>query len=528
MAQAVVGADSRAGRMQDAEGVAQGDGSARDVERRQSGDRRAFLAGAVGMAAAGLGVRRRAYAAPPVSADVDKGALLTRLSRRITFHPTPEELTLAAQLGYEGYLEHHLNPSAIDDSAALALLAPYATLTMTPPEIYTNDADRPTTTVCVTDLSEAQLIRAIFSKRQLFERIVEFWTDHFNIDLFNGDDLYLKPIDDRDVIRANALGTFPALLLASAMSPAMLLYLDNNVSRVGSPNENYARELLELHTLGVTGPYTQQDVVEVARCFTGWQFWSSNPTNLDNVGRFRFNSAQHDAGQKVVLGNVIPARPAANGMQDGIDVINILAAHPATANYIARKMVAYFLGEGVSESTISSVASVYLSTNGDIKAMIRAILKPNILHDAPPKYKRPFHLVVSAIRATAPTITQYASLRNQLTSLGMRPFAWGPPDGYPDKTQHWIGLILPRMSFGALLMNGTTGSIAGVQVSEATFYAGATTAQQGAARINDVLFAGEMTAPEKSRLTTFMGAFTTTQRREAIGVAIGSPSFQWF
>src|SRR5204863_7103044 len=127
----------------------------------------------------------------------------------------------------------------------------------------------------ISELIDATIIRSVFSARGLFQRMVEFWTDHFNININNGDDKWLKTIDDRDVIRANALGTFPALLSASAHSPAMLYYLDNYLSVNGNINENYARELMELHTLSVNGGYTQTDVVEVARCFTGWTFWGT-------------------------------------------------------------------------------------------------------------------------------------------------------------------------------------------------------------------------------------------------------------
>lgn len=459
-------------------------------------------------------------ATPPsaVSADVDPGSLLNKLVRRITMGATVEEINLAKTLGYTGYLEYHLNYAAIDDSATDARIATLTTLTQDPVVLYT----LPVTQV-VNELTEAVIIRAWMSKRQLFERMVEFWTDHFNIDITKEQDTFLKTPDDRNVIRPHALGFFPAMLSASAHSPAMLAYLDNTTSVVGNPNENYAREIMELHSLGVDGGYTQEDVKEVARCFTGWTLWARTGSG-DLAGKFRFDASKHDNGQKVVLGNIIPA---GGGQQDGETVIQILANHPSTAKYIAKKLCHWFLGDGVPQSLIDGVASVYTSTGGDIKAMIRQMLTPNALADSAPKFKRPFHLFISALRVLPTTITATTNFRTQLQNAGQRPFYWTTPDGYPDYTDFWVGFTLPRWNYGASLANG---NISGVVIDSTVFFSGLTTAQQMADQINQVMFAGELPLNEKNRIRDYMlpDAPSTQRKKDAIGLAISTPSFQWY
>jgi Protein of unknown function (DUF1800) len=231
--------------------------------------RRRWLLGGAALALLG---EAPSQAAPPVGS--------TRwLINRITMGWTPEEQLLADTLGYHGYLEYHLNHTAIDDSAMNQRLAPYTLLNAPPYYLKGFNASIVTNQLC-----QATFIRATYSKRQLFERMVEFWTDHLNIDIKKEDNPWIKLIDDRDVIRAHALGNFEALIIASARSPSMLQYLDNGISVVGNPNENYARELMELHTMGVSGGYTQHDVVEVARAFTGWSFDASDTTTQNTFG----------------------------------------------------------------------------------------------------------------------------------------------------------------------------------------------------------------------------------------------------
>lgn len=481
--------------------------------------RRGLLALATGATALAAAMKSASAQPVRVKGDVDPSSLLEKLVDRITFGATPEELTLARQLGYSGYLEYHLNHLAIDDSAMIARLAPLTTLTMTYPQLLLQ-----TFSFVRNELTEATLLRAVFSKRQLFERMVELWTDHFNIEIATVQ--YYKTADDRDVIRPNALGTFPTLLNASARSPAMLYYLNNDVSTAANPNENYARELMELHTLGVDGGYTQTDVQQVALCLTGWTIWRGSSTGALQ-GTFRYNNTNHNQTAKNVLGTPIPAN---GGQQDGVTVLNLLINHPSTARYIATKMCRHFLGYEVARSIIDQVAATYTSTGGDIKAMLRVVLKPEHVAAATPKMKRPFHMFAASLRQTNAVITSTSSLRSRLAEAGHLPFSWLTPDGYPDKLNHWSGNLISRWNFGASLMNGTAGSIAGVTVDDAAFFAGAVTADEMIARIDDRFFGGRMDGDDRARVRQFMlpSPPTVTRRREAIGLALSSPSYQWY
>lgn len=481
--------------------------------------RRGLLALATGAAAVATAMKTVSAQPVRVRGDVDPSSLLEKLVDRITFGATPEELTLARQLGYQGYLEYHLNHLAIDDSAMDTRLAALTTLTMTYPQLLTQ-----TFGFVRNELTEATLVRAVFSKRQLFERMVELWTDHFNIDIATVQ--YYKTADDRNVIRPNALGTFPNLLNASARSPAMLYYLNNDVSTAANPNENYARELMELHTLGVEGGYSQADVQQVALCLTGWTIWKGSSTGA-LVGTFRYDNTNHNQTAKTVLSTPIPAN---GGQQDGVTVLNLLINHPSTARFIATKMCRHFLGYDVSRSIIDQVAATYTSSGGDIKAMLRVVLRPEHVAAASPKIKRPFHVFAAALRQTGAVITNTSSLRSRLLEAGHLPFSWLTPDGYPDKLDHWAGNLISRWNFGASLMNGTSGSITGVTVDDTAFYVGAVTADEMIARIDERLFGGRMDADDRARIRQFLlpSPPTVTRRREAIGLAISSPSYQWY
>lgn len=440
-----------------------------------------------------------------------------KLVRRITMGLSEYELGLVAQMGYDGYLEYHLDHLAIDDSALQSMLGTYNSLTMEPWQLYALGGTP------ALDLTDAQILRSALSRRQLYERMVEFWTDHFNIYIYKGECQYLKIVDDRDVIRPHALGRFPDLLSASVHSPAMLVYLDNVTSKRLNPNENYARELLELHTLGVNGGYTQTDVIEVARCLTGWTRHGS-AAGTDR-GRFYFQASNHDNNAKRVLGVDIPAN---GGQQDGELVIQILAAHPSTARYIASKLCRWFWGESPPESLIDSAAARYAQTGGDIKAMLRVILARESLALAPIKFKRPYHLAVSALRAVKATINSPATLRSVwLPQTGQTPFRWVPPDGYPDSKEFWMGLLAPRWNIGFSMFSP---GINGVSVSPTSLLQGANTAETIANRINYLLFGGEMRPPDLAALKKYLlpDPPSATRISDAFALALASPSFQWY
>lgn len=262
----------------------------------------------------------------------------------------------------------------------------------------------------------ARIYRAAWSERGLYERMVELWTDHFNVPI--SDLMPDKIVDDREMIRAHALGRFGDLLYASATSPAMLFYLDNASSSKEYPNENYARELLELHTLGVDVGYTERDVKETARAFTGWSLNDSFP------GRFYFDAERHDGGEKVVLGRSLAS---GRGIEDGLEVLDLLAHHPATARFIAFKLGRMFVEDNPPESFIESTAKVFTSSGGELKETVRHVFHtPEFWASAGKKYRRPLEQFVANLRALYPALEVSAKGRGQfiwtLETLGHKPY----------------------------------------------------------------------------------------------------------
>jgi uncharacterized protein (DUF1800 family) len=440
---------------------------------------------------------------------------LSKLVRRITNGVTASEMTLARKLGFQGYLEYQLNASKIDDTAVQTYVGTnYPYVSQDASQLYALDQG-----VLQAQLWNATLYRAAFSKRQLYERMAEFFSDHFNIEW--GTVEYMKVPDERDVPRKYALGKFPDMVRASAHSPAMLEYLDNTRNRRGNVNQNYARELMELHTVGVDGGYTQDDVAELSRCLTGWTIASRGVA-------FSFDPNGHDWGQKVVMGQVIPSQPTNSGqlgLRDGDTMINYLVAHPNCAQFLSRKMTRWLLRYDPTEEQLASVSSVYASTGGDIPSMIRAILTPENLLAAPAKYRRPYSFVLACLRGTNPGILRLQNVTStQLRSLGQTLFAWGPPDGYPDTSEYWSGGALPRWNFASYLSTNTTD----VPVDIGRFMTTPTAAGLVDA-ISVQLFGGEMPDPLRTQLVGYaQGATLTTARaREVLALALSSSTFQW-
>jgi uncharacterized protein (DUF1800 family) len=466
---------------------------------------------ALGGASAAVAAAREARADTPIDPRASWVSLEKRLVRRVTNGLTPAEASRAVALGYAAYLEAQLAaPASADAAVERWVAANYPLLSQSAAELFAGrvvDAAQ--------QLNAATLYRAIFSNRQLYQRMVEFWTDHFNIDFRKVNSL--KLVDDREAIRPNALRTFPLLLRASAHSPAMLMYLDNAISRRESPNLNYGRELLELHTMGVDGGYTEEDVRDVSRCFTGWTLDrnQSSPT----FGTFVYDPRLHDDGRKRVLGHTIAA---GGGQHDGETVLNILAAHPSTARFIAAKMTRWLLDESAPSSVVEAAAAVYRSTRGDIRSMIRSILSPENLAAAPAKMKRPFHLAVSAFRALAPAGVTVEQMSLQVGQMGQPLYQWIPPNGYPDTAEHWSGLMTARWNFATWISYATPAALPALT----TFR----TARAAADAFDAALFAGEMPANEKSELIAYMrpDAPTSMRLREGLGLALAAPGFQWF
>jgi uncharacterized protein (DUF1800 family) len=358
---------------------------------------------------------------------------------RLTFSPGVEERARFQQVGLEAWIEEQLDFESIDDFNCELQLNPFKTLKMEANELEAisnrlfEDYDRES---IPNELRQATLMRQVYSKRQLYELMVEFWSDHFNIYVEKGNCFYLKTVDDREVIRKHALGSFRDLVWASAHSPAMMIYLDNQANEKTAPNENYARELMELHTLGVEGGYTQQDVMELARCLTGWNvrehFW---------LGDFVFKEDLHDTGMKNVLGLTIQP----SGIKEGEQVIEHLVTHPGSARFIATKLTRRFIADDPPQEIVEKAAQTFLKTNGDIKSVLRVILLDG-LPLAQPKYKRPANFVVSALRLLNAE-TDGAGVQEYLLRMGQSYFNWPTPDGYPDHSEAWQGNLMPRWQF---------------------------------------------------------------------------------
>jgi uncharacterized protein (DUF1800 family) len=349
--------------------------------------------------------------------------------------------------------------------------------------------------VVARDLAEGKVLRAIYSTRQLEEVLDDFWFNHFNIYLDKGADRYLVTAYERDAIRPHVLGKFRDLLEATAKSPAMLFYLDNwqsvgpNAPQPRGPaqkknarglNENYGRELMELHTLGVNGGYTQKDVTEVARCFTGWTI-----NQPQRGGKFTFNPRLHDNGEKVVLGVTIPA---GGGEKDGEKVLDILASQPATAKFISTKLAMRFVADEPPETLVDKMSATFLKTGGDIRAVMAAMLDSKEFWSEGAyrtKLKSPLEMVASAVRAVNGDVDFAFALTNQVAQLGEPLYRKSEPTGYSNSSKEWLnsGGLLARMNFAVQLANN---KVPGVKVE---------TAQ-------------------------------TAKSADAVGVSLGSPEFQ--
>lgn len=367
-----------------------------------------------------------------------------RALNRLTFGAHPAERVRVAEIGLQAWVEEQLAPDSITDFACSLRLRNLNTLTMTSQQLFDlsnklfDEFDRETVP---SQLRQGTLLRQVYSQRQLYEVMVEFWNDHFNIATDKGECYTLKTVDDREVARAHALGSFRDLLWASAHSPAMLTYLDNQANHKGAPNENYARELLELHSLGLHGGYSQADVMELARCLTGWgvreHFWR---------GEFTFEQEKHDTGEKVVLGARIPP----GGQEQAESVLERLARHPSTAQFVVQKLARRFLADDPPAEIVQKAVRAFDVSNGDIRATLRVILLDG-LPLAGEKYRRPVHFVAASLRMLNAESDCGPAVQDYLLRMGQVPFNWPTPDGYPDRTEAWQGNLMPRWQFAFAL-----------------------------------------------------------------------------
>ncbi len=319
------------------------------------------------------------------------------------------------------------------------------------------------------DLVDSKMLRAIESTRQLAEELDDFWFNHFNVFYEKGADRFLIPQYEREAIRPHVLGQFRDLLEATAKSPAMLFFLDNSESvrpdldannkkrkvKRGL-NENYGRELMELHTLGVNGGYTQKDVTEVARCFTGWGIQEPR-----KGGGFFYNDKLHDKGEKIVLGHVIAA---GGGMEDGEQVLDILARHPSTAHFISKELAQRFVADNPPESLVNKMAQTFLSTNGSIREVMKTMLNSKEFWSEGAyraKIKSPFEMVASAARALDANVIDGWALANRVGTLGEPLYHKLEPTGYSNLNAEWINSasLLGRMNFALQLAQNHVESV---------------------------------------------------------------------
>jgi uncharacterized protein (DUF1800 family) len=440
---------------------------------------------------------------------------------RLTFGARPGDVQRVRAIGVDRWIASQLAPQRIDDRATTEFLRRFPTISMTADELFTNyprpqqlqqaarrDSGGMTAADTIayrravreaqrvgTELQAARVARAVLSERQLEEVMVDFWENHFSVFGGKGVVRYYLPEYDR-AIRPHALGNFRELLGVIARSPAMLFYLDNVQSGVepGRPtlevagpagrgrgarrpgqrppgrmmpggadtmrppparrpglNENYARELLELHTVGVDGGYTQDDVINVARALTGWSIDAPR-----GGGRFVFRPGIHDAGPKTVLG---VSMPAGRGIEDGEQVLDILARHPSTARFISTKLARRFVSDTPPAALVDRAAATFTATNGDIREVVRTIVtSPEFFSQAAfrSKVKTPFELVTSTLRALNALPDATPRTARVVEQLGQPIFGKETPNGYPDVADAWLntGAILNRINFGTMAVSG--------------------------------------------------------------------------
>jgi uncharacterized protein (DUF1800 family) len=426
---------------------------------------------------------------------------VTHALNRLAFGPRPGDLARVREIGLARWIDQQLAPARIANGPLDERLARLETLsldsatigrafaearrqrlaqqtaatgdaTMTPGD--PSMAARPAGPAMMAErrifmeLAEAKLLRAVYSERQLEEVLVDFWFNHFNVFARKGQTGIYVGEYERDAIRPHVLGRFRDMLGATARNPAMLVYLDNWQSVAPNPrlvrrlntlpnnrparglNENYARELLELHTLGVDGGYTQDDIVHVARALTGWTI------GRPGEGGFRFAPNLHDREAKTVLGQKIAA---GGGIEDGERVLDILARHPSTARHIAFKLAQRLVSDTPPQSLVDRAARTFQSSDGNLRDVVRTIVTSAEFFDPAvrlAKVKTPFEFVASALRATGAEVRTGQAITRALGEMGMPLYMCQPPTGYDDTAVTWVssGALVTRINFAVTLSRG--------------------------------------------------------------------------
>jgi uncharacterized protein (DUF1800 family) len=403
--------------------------------------------------------------------------LLNRLSLGIR----PGEIEQVQQLGVDKYIQQQLNPDSIVEPAILTdRLSKLDTINLSPVELFQRynpnrqaDLESPLSidkkiqqqqVRRVTNQAiEARLWRSIYSQRQLNEVMVDFWYNHFNVYADKGIDKLWVGAYEQQAIRPNAMGKFRDLLGATARHPAMLFYLDNWRNSVPNSNrkakneginENYARELMELHTLGVDGGYQQSDVLALAKIFTGWGFKQPGQKALDGYS-FYFNRNRHESSDKIFLKQTI----VGGGIEEGEKALDLLAKHPSTARQISFKLAQYFVTDNPPKSLVNKLAKRFTTTNGDIKLVLGTLFQSPEFWDAKyygSKFKTPYQYAISSIRSTGTELTNPKVLNDFLKQQGMPLYACPTPNGYKNTQAAWLNpdSLTRRINYATNLAKG--------------------------------------------------------------------------
>ena len=461
---------------------------------------------------------------------------------RLAFGPRPGDVERVVATGVDKWIEQQLRPEAIADAKVEEHVAGLKTLRMSSAELIETyykpvlearkakgDGEKGEIDVpmdqrpqrVAAELMSQRIVRAAESERQLNEVMVDFWFNHFNVLGTKGPDRFLVTSYERDVIRPNIWGRFEDLLMATAKSPAMLAYLDNARSRRGALNENYAREIMELHTLGVDGGYTQKDVTELARVLTGWSVDRDTAT-------FRYRPFAHDRDAKSVLGVAVSA---GGDMREGERMIRFLAHQPATARHIARKLAQRLVSDDPPKALVDRVAKTFLDTDGDLRQTVRAVVSSPEFWDARSyraKVKTPFEYAISVMRAAGATIFNPLPIARGLREAGEPLYGSVPPTGYSDAADAWMnsGALMQRLNFALAL---AANRVPGIDVPIAR----AATASDDAAKtvdaLSQALIGGDLSKTTRNVIDERLRESKVTgedQLRLIAGLILGSPEFQ--
>jgi uncharacterized protein (DUF1800 family) len=503
------------------------------------------------------------------------------LLNRLAFGPRPGDIAHVLAVGIDGWLDEQLQPDRIRDSAGDAALRPHETALQSPTDLFAeygpppggrpDSAARRQMAAADRDLAAhvmmTALARQVASDRQLLEVMTDFWTNHFNVFMGKGADRFLVADFVEHAIRPHALGKFEDLLVATAQHPAMLIYLDNAESvapgshppaarpvafgprrgmfprpgAFGAPafrpvpapgrtetglNENYARELMELHTLGVDGGYSQQDVINVARILTGWGVTRPGPMGMGRFG-FEFHDWAHDYGEKVVLGVRFPA---GHGIDEGRRLLHLLAANPATARHLAHQLCARLVADTPPDGCVDAAVAAWQRSDGDIRSVLRAIVAtPDFWapESRSARFKTPLEFVASAVRVLGAEPDTTVRLVHALQQLGEPPFMHLAPDGYPVAAAEWMnsGAILTRMNLALALASGR---LPGVLVDLDAVVPLTSDYGELVRSVNAAILGGQGSDHALETIRQQVGDLpnAANARAMAVALALGSPDFQ--